>query len=119
MEVRRVYLFLSRPPFLPLWALHPPVIRSPLSFVPPEGASLLVPNFKDDYVFYNEGGNFKPLNSVAATASLFPSMDYGITVFEVDINTAFIAEIFEALAKFTECHHVCSFLECVNVELLV
>ena len=97
----------------------PPVIRSPLSFVPPEGASLLVPNFKDDYVIFNERGNFKPLNSVAATASLFPLARYGFTVFEVDNNTAFIAEIFKALAKFVECLHVYSFLERVNVELLV
>lgn len=102
-------MFLSRPPFLPLWALHPPVIRSPLSFVPPEGASLLVPNYKDDYVFCHERDNFKPLNSVAATASLFPLKSYVITVLEVDNNTAFIAEIFEALAKFVECLHVCSF----------
>ena len=93
--------------------------KKPPQFCATGGASILVPDFEDDYVFCNERGNFKPLNSVADTASLFPFIGYGITVFEVDNNKAFIAKIFEALAKFFECLHVCSFLERVNAELLV
>lgn len=42
MEVRRVSLFLFSPPFIPPWALHPPIIQKPLPFVPPEGASFVL-----------------------------------------------------------------------------
>lgn len=81
--------------------MHPPIIKKPLPFVPPEGASFLNPDFEQDYVFCNERVNFKPFNGVAPdTASLFPFARYGIAVFEADNNTAFLAEIFKALTKF-------------------
>ena len=76
--------------------------------MPPEGASILVPDFEGDYVT-DEVHYLKMFDGIAATASIFPLTGYGITVVKVDNDKAFLAETSEALAKVVDCHHDCSF----------
>ena len=118
MEARRVSLFLFSPAVPSTMGDAPAHHTEAPSVCAAGGGFVLVPNFKNDYVC-NEGYNLKLLNGIAATASIFPLTSDGIAVVEVDNYTAFLAETFEVLAKFVDCHHVCSFLKAVDVELLV
>jgi hypothetical protein len=109
----------SRPPFLPVWALHPPIIKKPPPFCAAGGGFVLVPGFEHDYavdnVYYRES-----LDGIAGVAPIFPLIHYGFAVVEMHENTAVFAETVEALAKAVDCLRCFSpFLETADVELLV
>lgn len=93
-------------------------IKKPLPFVPPEGASVLVPDF-EHYYTVDYDYRIKSLNFIATDASIFTLVHCSISGGKMYKNTAFFAETFKTLAKVVDSHNVCSFLEAVNIELLV
>lgn len=108
--------FLARRSFR--YGLAPAHIKKPLPFVPPGGASILVPDFKQYYIL-GDAYYSKSLYGVAGVATIFPLVQCSISGGKMYENTALFAETVKALAKVVDCHHVCSFLEAVNVKLLV
>ena len=81
----------------------PAHIKKPLPFVPPEGASILVPDFECDYII-DYDYHTKSLNFIATDASIFTLIHFCIAAYEMHENSVVFAETVKALAKFVACH---------------